>query len=465
MLRVDAISRAPLRHKIARKIARQIARMLRHDSHIAVFLCMAGVACAPVPSTRVVPRRNNLAALRAHIDSLVGKSEYRTAEWGILAVNPGRGDTIYAHRPATLMVPASNMKIITSAVALAQLGGDFRFTTTFASHGTISNGVLNGDLVVTGRGDPTLSDRMRGSARAAMDSLADSIISHGIRTITGHIYSGADNFPGPHVGAGWDWDDLDASYAAGVDELLFNEGMARVVVHVANGDSLVKSAPAADPSKDYLDELERALEARGVRSGLGVAEGVVPPDGVPLDTIFVARSVPLRAVLPYFLKPSQNQIGEVLMRTVGLERAGVGTADSGISVAGRQLAAWGIPHDGYELHDGSGMARADLISPETIVRILDRMQSSPDFESFFNALPVAGVDGTIGQRMRGTRAQNNVHAKTGSLQWVRSLSGYVTDGDGERIIFSVLANKWTTPSSVVTATADSIAAALASYRK
>lgn len=449
---------------------RRYSGMFRRRRYVAVLSCAALAACAPAPAVRATPVRHNsksntVSALRSHIDSLIGRAEFRTSEWAILVVNPRRGDTLYAHNAALLMVPASNMKIITSSVALTRLGADFRFSTTFAAHGSISNGVLNGDLVVTGRGDPTLSDHMRGSARAAMDTLADSIVAHGVRVITGHIYSGADNFPGPHVGAGWDWDDLDASYGAGVDELLFNEGMSRVVVHMSNGDSLVKSAPSSDPTQDYLKELEFALQSRGVRSGLGVAESVLPHDDVPLDTLFTEHSVPLRDILPYFLKPSQNQIGEVLMRTIGLENTGVGVADSGIAVAARQLTAWGIPRDGYELHDGSGMARADLISPETIVRIFDRMQTSPDFESFYNALPIAGVDGTVAQRMRGTSAANNVRAKTGSLQWVRSLSGYVTDGDGDRLIFSVLANKWTTSSSAVTMTADSIAAALASYRR
>jgi D-alanyl-D-alanine carboxypeptidase/D-alanyl-D-alanine-endopeptidase (penicillin-binding protein 4) len=431
----------------------------------AALACAALTACAPALSTGLNPRRDNRARLRARIDSLIGKPEFRTAEWAVLAVDPARADTLYMHNSASLMVPASNMKIITSSVALTQHGGDFRFTTVFSAHGTIAGGVLNGDLVVTGRGDPTLSDRMRGSARAAMDSLADSVVAHGVRAITGHIYSGADNFPGPHVGDGWAWDDLGESYGAGVDELLYNEGMSRVVVHASNGDSLVKTAPASDPTADYLAELESALATRGVRIGLGVGESVVPRDGTPLDTLFVLHSVPLRTILPYFLKPSQNQIGEILLRSVGLERTGVGTADSGLAVERRQLAAWGVPNDGYELHDGSGMARADLVSPATLVRIFDHMQSSQEFGSFYNALPIAGVDGTIANRMRGTRAANNVHAKTGSLQWVRSLSGYVTDADGERVIFSILANKWTTPSSTITATADSIAAALASYRR
>jgi D-alanyl-D-alanine carboxypeptidase/D-alanyl-D-alanine-endopeptidase (penicillin-binding protein 4) len=431
------------------------------------FACATTIACAPSTSSRagLSPQRaHGVAALRARIDSLIGTPAFRTAEWAVLVVNPKSGDTLYAHNPALLMVPASNMKIITSSVALTQLGPDFRFRTTFATHGQMANGVLNGDLVVTGRGDPTLSNHMRGNGRAAMDTLVDSLVAHGIRSITGHIYSGADNFPGPAVGFSWEWDDLSSSDGAGVDELLLNEGMSRVVTHGPDGDSTVKSTPAANPTQDYLRELDEALQRRGVRTALGVGQSVVPNDGVPLDTMFVVNSAPLRDILPYFLKPSQNQMGEVLMRTIGLEKTGVGTADSGIAVTKRQLTAWGIPKDGYSLYDGSGMARSDLISPETIVRIFDRMSASPDFSIFYNALPIAGVDGTIAKRMGGTPAANNVHAKTGSLRWVRSLSGYVTDAEGNRLIFSVLCNKWTTPSLAVTSTADSIASALASYR-
>jgi D-alanyl-D-alanine carboxypeptidase/D-alanyl-D-alanine-endopeptidase (penicillin-binding protein 4) len=431
-------------------------------------VCAAVLACTPMPPARVSPvpaPATRLATLQGRIDSFIGRPAFRTAEWAVLAVDPAHGDTLYAHNAALLMVPASNMKIVTAAVALDELGADFRFVTTFAAHGSIDGGVLHGDLVVTGRGDPTLSDRVRGSARAAMDTLADSIVAHGVREISGRIYSGADNFPGPHAGEGWDWEDLGTADGAGVDELLFNEGMSRIVLRGPDGDSLVKTAPATDPAQDYLHELQMALQRRGVRTDLGVAESVVPRDGIPLDTMFVVRSAPLREIVRYLLKPSQNQTGEVLMRSIGLERAGVGTADSGIAVARRRLTAWGIPSDGYELHDGSGMARADLLSPETIVGVLARMQLQPDFRAFYDALPIAGVDGTLAHRMLATRAAGNVHAKTGSLHWVRSLSGYLTDGDGELLAFSILCNKPTAPPALVTATADSIAVALAGYRR
>ena len=104
------------------------------------------------------------------------------------------------------------------------------------------------------------------------------------------------------------------------------------------------------------------------------------------------------------------------------------------------------------------------ITPETIVKVLDKVQRDTAFAVFYNAMPVAGVDGTLRDRMKGTPAEGNVHAKTGSIAHARSLSGYVTTADGERLIFSILANNWTTPTSAVTDVADQIAVALAAYR-
>jgi D-alanyl-D-alanine carboxypeptidase/D-alanyl-D-alanine-endopeptidase (penicillin-binding protein 4) len=164
------------------------------------------------------------------------------------------------------------------------------------------------------------------------------------------------------------------------------------------------------------------------------------------------------------MKPSQNQIAEALLRTIGLERAGIGTADSGRKVVERQLATWGAPPAGYVIRDGSGLSRYDYLSPETIVHVLDAVRRSPNFQLFYDALPIAGVDGTIRTRMRGTPAEGNVHAKTGSVSNARSLSGFVKTSDGETLIFSILSNNWTVPASAVTNVQDVIAARLASLR-
>jgi D-alanyl-D-alanine carboxypeptidase/D-alanyl-D-alanine-endopeptidase (penicillin-binding protein 4) len=184
-----------------------------------------------------------------------------------------------------------------------------------------------------------------------------------------------------------------------------------------------------------------------------------------MDTLFVLVSPPLREILPALMKPSQNQIAEILLRTIGLERGGLGTADSARKIVGQQLLAWGVQPDGFVIRDGSGLSDQDLLTPETIVRVLDRIQRDTAFATYYNAMPIAGVDGTIDTRMKGTPAEGNVHAKTGTLAKARSLSGYVTSADGERLIFSILANNTTTPGSAVTHVADEIAASLAAYRE
>ena len=130
----------------------------------------------------------------------------------------------------------------------------------------------------------------------------------------------------------------------------------------------------------------------------------------------------------------------------------------------RQLAEWGVPPSEAVVRDGSGLSRYDYISPRTAVRVLDAMRRSPNFQVFYDALPIAGVDGTIRTRMRGTPAMGNVHAKTGSVAMARSLSGYVTTADGRMLLFSFLANNWTVPVRDVERVQDAICAQLAALK-
>ena len=172
----------------------------------------------------------------------------------------------------------------------------------------------------------------------------------------------------------------------------------------------------------------------------------------------------MRDILRLLLKPSQNQIAESLLHTLGLERTGVGSADSGAVIVRRQLLAWGAEHDGFVVYDGSGMSRHDLVTPETILRTLVAVQRDSAFSAFYDALPIAGVDGTLRSRMLRTPAAGNMHAKTGTLQFVRTLSGYVTDADGERLVFSILDNHFTAPVDSISRFQNDIGALLAGYR-
>jgi D-alanyl-D-alanine carboxypeptidase/D-alanyl-D-alanine-endopeptidase (penicillin-binding protein 4) len=175
----------------------------------------------------------------------------------------------------------------------------------------------------------------------------------------------------------------------------------------------------------------------------------------------VILSPPLRDIMPAFEKPSQNQIGEILLRTVGLERTGAGIPDSGRAVIERQLLAWGATRDGFIVRDGSGLSRYNYLSPETLVRVLDVMRQDTAFQVFYDAVPIAGVDGTLANRLKGTYAEANARGKTGFVSQARSLSGYVTSADGRLLIYSLLCNNWTGPVRTVERVQDSIVARLA----
>jgi serine-type D-Ala-D-Ala carboxypeptidase/endopeptidase (penicillin-binding protein 4) len=469
---------------------------------------------APPPATP--PAHSAVADLKTAIDSMVADPRFRSAIWGILIVDPDAGDTLYSLNAGKLFLPASNMKIVTGTAALVALGPDYQYRTTFATRGHIRRGVLEGDLVVIGRGDPTVSDHMAHDATIPMRAMADSIAAHGIRRITGHIVQGGDAFPDANIGYGWDWDDLSEPYAAGVDELMFNEGFTTITVRggtrpgapaiaattpsatypglrnhvrtvattgdgpapavtvaydtasgamVVNGsvaphDSTVVLVAYHDPAAAYLHALATALTARHVALRANAVQPGVD-SARALDTLFVMVSPPLREILPALLKPSQNQIAEALLKTIGLEKTGIGAADSGIRVVRDQLLQWGAAPDGFVLHDGSGLSRHDYLSPETIVRVLATIRKDSAFQVFYDALPVAGVDGTIADRMRGTMAAGNVRAKTGFVDRARSLSGYVTTADGRPLVFSFLCNNWTTSVRDVEHVQDEIAARLA----
>jgi D-alanyl-D-alanine carboxypeptidase/D-alanyl-D-alanine-endopeptidase (penicillin-binding protein 4) len=404
--------------------------------------------------------------LRHEIDSLTSQPEFRNAQWGVLIVNPRTGDTLYSRNAGKLFMPASNMKIVTSAVALTLLGPEYRYRTTFLTDGEVRDSLLDGNLLVIGRGDPTVSDRMRGTATTVMDALADSLRAHGIRQISGSLARVGNAFPDSIYGYGWEWDDLGEYYGAGVDELIFNEGMAPTKLRPPPDtarDSLY-SGPAKSPARAYLEALHDALVRKSIRMDGTVRDSVLPTP-FRMDTLFVLLSPPLRDILPAMMKTSQNQIAEILLRTIGLERGGLGAVDTARKILGQQLLAWGVQPDAFVIRDGSGLSDQDLLTPEAIVRVLDRIQRDTAFATYYNSLPVAGADGTLDHRMNGTPAEGNVHAKTGTLNKARSLSGYVTTADGERLIFSILANNTTTPGSDVTHVADVLAASLAAYRE
>src|SRR5678815_2196107 len=326
----------------------------------------------------------------------------------------------------------------------------------------LKDSVLNGDLIVIGRGDPTMSDRVYGNAANEMLSIADSIRAHGIRHVTGSLRQGGNAFPDSIYGYGWEWDDIGGESGAPVDELLYNEGLVQRTVKV-NGRDTVVSVATRTPGYVYLSALYGALTQRGITVD-GLVNLTADSLTAAYDTVYIVTSPPLREILKHFMKPSQNQIGEALLKTIGLEKTGIGSADAGVEVETAQLRAWGVDSSQVVVYDGSGLSRHDLVSPETIVKVLTAMQKDTAFSVYYDAFPIAGVDGTIRSRMKGTPAENNLRGKTGTIEFVRSLSGYVDTADGQKLVFSFLSNHFTTPVSEITRVQDAVGALLAGYR-
>jgi D-alanyl-D-alanine carboxypeptidase/D-alanyl-D-alanine-endopeptidase (penicillin-binding protein 4) len=468
-------------------------------------------AASPMPAAR--------AALVQLVDSLTSAPAFRMAHWGVLIMDPDVGDTLVSVNAGKLFMPASNQKLVTGASALTLLGPDYRWRTPVLLRGTVRAGTFRGDLVLVGSGDPSWSEALQGGdAMAAFTPIADALAARGIREIAGRIVSEGDAFPDASYGFGWGWDDFDLGYSAGVDELLFNEGVFRVIVHggawagapvrvrteptrtypfvqvlattrvatdsttarpaplrvesdsvgarlvvqgtVPVGDSVVLTRAYRHSSDATRAALREALVARGVR----VRDAAPAARNARTDTLVVLTSPPLHEVHVRLQKPSQNQIAEAVFKTIGREVTGVGRADSARAAVERHLATWDITDADAAVRDGSGLSRHDYLSPRGVVRLLTVMMGQPTFEHFYTALPIAGVDGTIASRMRGTPAEGNLRAKTGTLDKARSLSGYVTTRDGHRLVFSMLCNNWVGPVREVERVQDAIGAFLADVR-
>ena len=498
------------------------------------------------------------------------------ALWAVEIQSFETGEVFYQRNAHLLVMPASNMKIATMAVAADRLGWDFRFTTEVKTRGVVAGGVLKGDLIVSGNGDPTMSDRdTAGSGKGAnryqaFEDWADKLKAAGITRIEGRIVGDDNLFDDQPLGEGWMWDDLTGSSAPPGGALQFNENLVRVVIAPAaaagqpatvrlepEGSGLTLRAnvmtvappgpPAApvtpDPALPRALRLTRGLgsstlEVTGVilagapetsrltpvlnptiyyvnslrdtliRKGIEVTGAAMDIDDVtdeaqpaqPLRTLIAHQSPPLTEIGKTFMKVSQNTFGETLMTAIG-ERSGrtqkfvdaaAGPAaaapcagmpcamavtprvtpplhyqvEAAREIYEEVLASWGIPETQHVIADGSGLSRYNFLTAHMLVTILRQMARDPRHAAAFEAtLPIAGKDGTLERRMKGTRAENNVHAKTGTISNVRSLSGYVRTRDNELIGFSVIANNFKVRSATIDAVAELAVERLANFTR
>jgi D-alanyl-D-alanine carboxypeptidase/D-alanyl-D-alanine-endopeptidase (penicillin-binding protein 4) len=431
------------------------------------------------------------------------------------------GDTLYAFNPQKLLLPASNMKIVTLAAAAERLGWDYTYETRLVTGGRIDGGTLAGDLIVVGSGDPSVMVA-DGSAAQLFDEWANALKQRGIRTIAGRVVGNDDAFDDLELGFGWSWDDLPDDYAAGVGALQFNESAVRVTVTPGPtpGDSAAiaieppgsgitvvsrvttgaaeattaittarlpgrqrlqlggtiahGSAPSTltvsvdNPTLFFVEALRQALIARGidVRGAAVDADDLAEPPPLANATLLAShRSPPLSTLAVRLMKVSQNQYAETLLKSL-TPSGSPATAEGGRAAARAIFDAWGIAAGGLIQRDGSGLSRYDFVTAETLVAILSHVWADDRLRAPFEAsLPVLGRDGTLSNRLKGTSAEGMVRAKTGSMSQVRALSGYVTSADGEPLVFAILANNFDTPAAVVNGATDRIVIRLAQFRR
>ena len=480
-------------------------------------LLLTGCAHAPAAAPQVNIRAQR--ALAGDLDRVFGASLTQNALWGVQVKSLDTGRVLYSRNAATLMMPASNMKIVTLAAAAETLGWDYRFKTTLETTGTIEDGVLKGPLIVRGTGDPTINSR-NGRAAALFDEWAAALRAAGVTRIEGRVEGDASAFDDRRLGQGWAWDYLEAGYAAPVAALEYNENIATVTIrpgtkpgdaaalqlapstglgllyHVVTGEPgsrtaitlerrtydnyldvsgsiAVDSAPVTrdvavvSPAKYFVHSLLIGLVERGIPvSGLPVDLSEAPPEVEPLPRRLIHESLspPLRDIATTMMKISQNLYAETLLKAVGAAKSGTGSAATGRRASSDVFTAWGIPESQYVQADGSGLSRYGYVTPAMIVTLLERLHADPRHRDTFAAtLPIAGKDGTISTRLRATRAEANAVAKTGSISNVRALSGYVRTRDGELLAFSILANNFTIPAATITWMTDLAVETLANH--
>lgn len=460
--------------------------MARRCSNIflaVVFLC--SVSCS-------IP----VAGPLGQVERIPNIVLFSDAHWGILARSLNDGGVIWAKDEKLHFIPASNLKLFTTAVSLLRLGPDYRYTTKLLAQGKMEGGSLRGDLAVRGSGDPSLSPRFHeGGAVAVFEEWADILAKKGITKIQGDVVVDNSLFDTQRLGAGWFWDDEIFPYSAQISAFSINDNCIELRV-AANAEEGVPGIVKITPETSYvtivnntrtLDVTESSITiTRQAGSNRIFVSGTVSPRDCPkrfdvavhepafygatvLKEVLESRGIivqgrgrvvdddqgnpkqdeellvsftspPLSVILSHVNKSSHNLSAELLFRTLGAAYYGKGTARNGSRVMLETLERAGIIPDEINIRDGSGLSRLSMVTPQQVVNLLEYMYHQPAFAQFYNSLPIAGADGTLATRMVGTCAANNVRAKTGSLTHIGSLSGYVRNRDGEMLAFSMLTN-------------------------
>jgi len=446
--------------------------------------------------------------LRKAVEQLLSQPPLSGAHVGFEVQSLDDGQVIFSRNGDDLLNPASNTKLVTSAAALLRLGPEYRFSTDYLGDRAMQRGHVR-TLFVKGRGDPAVTTER-------LDALVADLWHRGLRSV-GEIVLDDSFFDREQFGPGWEQETSDKAWAAGVGALSLNHNAItiyitpadragsrarvevdpdardyfviepRVVTVRANGrrklrphaliegertrivvegripkgaEPVVMYKRIGDPSFYYGQTLKMLLKARGIRVAGRVKRGNVPGSAVLLQSY---DSPELAEIIRDMNKVSSNFIAEMLVKTLGAELKGTpGTWPKGLEVAEDLLAELGIPRGTYVLRNGSGLNDTNRFTARQMAMLLQGVwKRFPVASEFVASLGIAARDGTMRLRMEGTDAAGRLRAKTGTLERVTALSGYVQSLGGERFVFSVMVNDWNGRSGPVISSIDRLGVMLA----
>ncbi len=453
------------------------------------------------------------APLVSYINQLKEDSVLKHAAWSIRVVNTANGEVIAGFNDQMSLLPASNMKVITTGVGLLLLGQDYHFTTNIKYDGNISaDSTLVGNLYIVGGGDPSLGSVV--FPQTVPDSVffkwTELVKKAGIKRIAGSIIADPNGvFDDEYRNSSWSWGDIATGYGAGTSGIQFADNLftievvpgtkvgetgairlgkqyppnvvienrvvtvkadsttsidvlsspysSRIIVTgtIALNRSKPYSTDAAIPEPSYTCAwyFNEYLNSKGIGTSGNVEvcyADCLNSSKAERFTIGSYSSPPLSEIVKETNKSSNNCYAESIMKIIGYELSGAGSTNAGRKLVIETLKKQQLKLGGVKIVDGSGLSRKDILTTTFICDYLTMMSKSALFDVFNESLPIAGVDGTMKGMLKGTAAYNNVRAKSGSLEGVRSYSGYVTTKSGKKLCFSMLSNGYTCPTSEIT---------------
>ena len=433
-----------------------------------------------------------------NLSSIIEKENEIGAFWSV-SVRDSIGEIVEEYNSDHLIIPASNQKLFTTAAVLDGLGSDFRYETHIYGDGELNEGYWDGSIIIYGSGDPTISGFMYDDDRNhVFKSLFDQLVGYGIQEVGDVIIADVSYFDEQVYPKGWDWEDLSFYYGVEINPLSFNNNAVDLIVDAngkignkpliswfPNNTDFVKfhnrqTITPADTqyAEDYLKILgknefilrSKLPQGYTEEESLAVTDATayflssfitfVNQNGIITNTnsrthttsgtdystyniLATHTSKPLSQLIEWTNKESDNFYTEMLLKTLAAEKKGLpGTFNNGINEVRQFLGRMKIDTTNVFMKDGSGLASGNLTKTSILTDFLVKMQHQVEFESFYNSLSIAGIDGTIAHRMKPTPLFNNFRGKSGYLGGVRTLCGYFITSSGEPLIVSIATNNF-----------------------